>query len=82
MEFLGFWIDSRSMTVSLPMEKLGRIHNHERSLLAQTSVKVRELAQFIGRAHSATLAISQAPLFYQALEGAKHATLTHKQGLD
>ena len=82
MEFLGFLIDSRSMTVRLPVEKLGRICNQARSLLAQTSITGRDLAQFIGRANSATLAIPPAPLFYQALQGVKHATLTHKRGLD
>ena len=70
------------MTIALLAEKLGRIRNQARSLLAQTSITGRELAQFIERANSATLAIPPAPLFYQALQGAKHATLTHKRGLD
>ena len=34
MEFLGFWINSRSMTVALPAEKLGIIRNQARSVLA------------------------------------------------
>ena len=42
----------------------------------------RDLAQFIGRANSATLAIPPAPLFYRAQQGAKHATVTHKRDLD
>ena len=82
MEFLRLWIDSRSMTVALPVERLGRIRNQARSLLAQTTITGRELAQFIGRAKSATLAIPPAPLFYWALQGVKHATLMHKRNLD
>ena len=77
MAFLGFWIYSRSMTVALPGEKLGRSRNQ-----AQTSITGRELAQFIGRANSATQAIPPTPLFYWDLQGAKHATITHKRGLE
>ena len=70
------------MTVALLAEKLGRICNQARSLLAQTSITGRELAQFIRRANSAMLAIPPAPQLYRALQGAKHATLSHFQGLD
>ena len=82
MEFLGFQIDSRSMTVALPAEKLGKLHTQARNQLAQTFITGRELIPFIGRANLATLAIPPTPLFYLALQGAKHATFTQYQGLD
>ena len=64
--------------IAFQVKKLGRIHTNGRSLLPLTLIRGRELTQFIGRANSVTLA----PLFYKNLQGAKHATLTHIQGLD
>ena len=48
IEFLGFLIDSNTMTLQLPGEKLRKIRKKCQELLAQTTVSVRELSKFLG----------------------------------
>ena len=54
LEFLGFNINSQSMQISLPQEKMRKIQQDSNRLLAQQSVSVRQIAQFVGKA-TATL---------------------------
>lgn len=82
VQFLGFNLDSIRMTLTVPQEKLQGITAQAQHLLSQTEVTGRELAKFVGTASSMTLAITQAPLFYRALQTAKNATLWMEKGLD
>ena len=68
IEFLGFEILSQSMTLSITSEKMRKIQQDARRLLAQTSVSVRELAQFVGKATATMRALPLAPLRYRAIQ--------------
>ena len=67
IEFLGFLIDSNTMTLQLPVEKLRKIRKKCQELLAQTTVSVRELSKFLGLLTSSIQAIFPAPLHYRHL---------------
>ena len=66
--FLGFWIDSVEMTVTLPVDKQEKILGLGNKLLDESSVKIRVLAQFIGLLVSSLPAIKFGALFYRYLE--------------
>ena len=68
LEFLGFEILSQSMLLSIPQEKMRKIQQDARRLLAQTSVSVREISQFVGKATATMRALPLAPLHYRALQ--------------
>jgi hypothetical protein len=65
IEFLGFTICSRTMQIYLPQEKVRKIRQDARGLLAQPIVNVRELARFLGKTSAAARV---APLHYRALQ--------------
>ena len=66
--FLGFWIDSVTMTVTLPVEKQERIITLGKKLLDKSKVKIRDLAQFIGVLVASLPAVKYGALFYRFLE--------------
>ena len=68
LEFLGFILNSVTMKVSLPSEKLEKIQSHCISMINKNRVRRRALAVLVGLMTSASLAISPAPLHYRALQ--------------
>jgi len=68
LEFLGFEMHTKSMTLSIPQEKMRKIQQDARRVMGKTSVSVRELAQFVGKATATVRAILTAPLYYTALQ--------------
>ena len=68
IEFLGFSIDSRSMEIKLPGDKIKKIRGEARRLLSQTDNNALALSRFLGKLNHATQAIQPAPLFYRTLQ--------------
>ena len=68
LEFLGFSINSQLMQISLPQERMRKIQQDSNQLLAQQSVSVQQIAQFVGRATATLRALPTAPLHYRALQ--------------
>jgi len=68
IEFLGFVLDSRVMTIALPNRK---IHKSTRRVLEEREVSTRQLAQLLGSMVAAHPAVLPAPLYYRHLERAK-----------
>jgi len=68
MEFLGFQVNSASLQLAFPAEKMRKIQQDARALLQRHSVSVRDLARFVGKVTATTRAIWQAPLHYRALQ--------------
>ena len=66
MEFLGFMVNSLTMKLILPAQKLKKIQQDAQRLLKLERVSVRELARFLGKASAASRAVWQAPLHYRA----------------
>ena len=75
LEFLGFIMDSWSMTISLPTSKRVKIGKECRRIRKAERVSARELAHLIGMLTAAIPAILPAALHYRALQGNKHRAL-------
>jgi len=68
MELLGFLVDTVTLQLIFPTEKLRKIQQLAQRLLYQQSVSVRDMARFVGKASASMRAIWQAPLHYRALQ--------------
>ena len=68
LEFLGFHVCSMTMRLSIPSKKFRQIQQDARRMLHQTSILVREIAQFVGKTTATMRTIPLAPLHYQALQ--------------
>lgn len=66
--FLGFIINSETLTLSLPMEKVNKIIHKCQNTLAQPTVTAQEIASLLGSLESSRLAIHQAPLHFRHLQ--------------
>ena len=71
IEFLGFMINSCSMTIYLPSQKIKSIKQRCSSLLRDQVTTVRKLSQVIGMLVATKLAVLPAPLHYRALQQLK-----------
>lgn len=68
VEFLGFLVNSLSMRISLPENKVKKIQKECSTLLKRRLVTARQLAQLIGTMTASIPAVAQAPLHYRALQ--------------
>ena len=76
LEFLGFIIDSTSMSLALPVGKIQSIKSSARKLLrAKGTISIRQLSRFIGLCTSAKYAVPQAPLHYRLLQFPRNSVL-------
>ena len=68
LEFLGLSVDSQSLQLKLPSEKIRLIRKEAAQLLKRESLSARQLSQFLGKLNAASEAMLVAPLFYRALQ--------------
>jgi len=68
IKFLGLRVDSTSLQLSLPGEKLHHIKMEVCQHLQRSQVMAHQFAQLIGKLHAASLAVLPAPLFYRSLQ--------------
>ena len=80
--FLGFSLDSASMTISLPQHKLKEIRRSAGQLLRQQSMPARQLARLLGMIVAAHPAVLPAPLHSRFLERAKRRAVQGQRGYD
>ena len=80
IKFLGFWIDSSSMTVFLPVEKKECIFQMCSEILKGVYFTIRFVAQFIGILVSSLPAVQHGALFYRFLEKDKIEALACSKG--
>ena len=66
--FLGFKLNTKTRTVSIPDDKLQGITQHCKSLLGQQSISIRAVAKVVGRLQATRLAITPGPLYYRGLQ--------------
>lgn len=79
--FLGFLLNSSSMTIRLPSIKINKIKSACNNLIVnRSSVTIRELASLIGLLVSTFPAIKFGPLFYRNLESDKNISLREVAG--
>ena len=68
IKFLGVEVDSMSLKLSLPMEKVEQIIAQCETLLAAERVTIRDVTRLVGRLSSAAIAVLPAPLQYRATQ--------------
>ena len=80
LEFLGFLLNSRTMTVTLTSKKVTKIVAACEHLLKQRSITIRELASLIGTLVSTFPGVELGPLHYRTLEHDKDLALKRSNG--
>ncbi|CAB4027193.1 Transposon Tf2-6 poly [Paramuricea clavata] len=80
LEFLGFLLNSHTMTVTLTSKKVTKIVAACEHLLKQTSIIIRELASLIGTLVSTFPGVELGPLHYRTLEHDKDLALKRSNG--
>jgi len=68
IEFLGMVVNSQSMDLKLPGEKIKKIRLEARNILDTASPSAKTLAQLLGKLNATTPALQAAPLFSRALQ--------------
>ena len=79
IEFLGFLVNSLSMTISLPQSKVQQIQKECRTLLKRRVTTPTQLARLIGMMTACIPAVAQAPLHYRALQRLRNRSLVNKK---
>lgn len=74
-QFLGFILDSRTMSLGLPREKIHRILQLVERFESNPHCRVREFAQFLGTLTAACPAIPYGWVYTKALERVKYLNL-------
>ena len=74
MEFLGFTIDSKGMSVSLPTEKREIVQRACRELLLKPSASIRQVASIIGMLVDTFPGVKYGTLYYRCLEREREKT--------
>jgi len=83
LEFLGFQVDSTTMSLLLPMDKIQDIQHRCSEMIKKPSTTVRQLAKLIGKLTATAQAVLPAPLFYRRLQMQKSkALLLNKQSYE
>ena len=80
IEFLGFEIDSVSMSVGLTQGKRQKVQDFGNQLISEVTVSIRRLASFIGSLVAADQGVPRAPLRYKYLEILKNRALVASKG--
>ena len=75
LEFLGIMVNTNTLLVSLPAEKVKQIRAETTWISNMTSLPARLLAHFLGNLSAATQAVPPAPLFYRCLQRDLQAAL-------
>ena len=65
LEFLGLSVDSQSLQLKLPSEKIRQIRKEAAQLLKRESLSARQLSQFLGKLNAASEAMLDAPYFIE-----------------
>ena len=68
IEFLGMMVNSQTMELRLPGEKIKKIRSEARNILSTATPSARSLAQLLGKLNATTPALQVAPLFCRALQ--------------
>ena len=74
-EFLGFQINSGTLQIQMPQEKLRKIQHNARWLLQHQSITVQDLARFVGKTTASSKAIWQASLHYRGIQALMNSVL-------
>lgn len=74
-KYLGFMLNSESMSLSLPCQKVNNLKKTLQSFINRNDCKIREFAQLLGLLNSTCPAIKYGPLYTKLLEREKFLAL-------
>ena len=80
LKYLGFWLISENMTVTLTEEKIEIVKTTCKNLKSEQEFTIRKLAQVIGKLVSCFLAVQWGRLHYRNLERLKTFSLKENKG--
>ena len=80
LTFLGFVLDSQSMTVTLTGEQAVKVKEACQRLLQEKAITIREVAKVLGLLTSSLPGVLYGPLHYRSLEMDKTQALKSNQG--
>ena len=80
IKYLGFWLDSIKMTITLTEEKIDKVKKACSRLKDTRKITIRTLAQVIGKLVSCFPAVQYGRLFYRDLERLKTKALKENKG--
>ena len=80
LTFLGFVLDSQSMTVALTREQAVKVKEACQQLLQEKAITIREVAKVLGLLTSSLPGVLYGPLHYRSLEMDKTQALNSHQG--
>ena len=79
IKFLGFTVNSKTMELNLPGEKIKKIRAEASKVLQSDTVSALALSLLIGKMNAATQAIPMAPLYYRNLQTCLREALQEDQ---
>ena len=82
MEFLGFVVDSLTLSLAHPREKIRKVRKECQTLLDSPLVTVRQLAKLLGHLTSTIQAVFPGPLHFRHLQNEKNRALVDSQTYD
>ena len=80
IEFVGFMLDSRDMTIRLATRKILDIKKRAGEMLKETSISIRDFAKLIGKMVAAEPGVKYAPLYYKSMEIERDMALKMQSG--
>ena len=80
IEFVGFILDSRDMTLRLATRKIIDIKKRAFEMLNATTISIRDFAKLIGKMVAAEPGVKYAPLYYKTMEIERDQALKISQG--
>jgi len=80
LKYLGFWLDSVNMSITLTKEKIDKVIASCQALKRKKRFTIRTLAQVIGHIVACFPAVLWGPLYYRKLERSKSVALRKNQG--
>ena len=75
IDFLGFLLDSTSMELKLPGDKIKDLRREARTILAADLITALDRSRLLGKMNAVTKAVAMAPLFYRHLQAELQAAL-------
>lgn len=82
MEFLGFVVDSLTLSLALPRDKIRKVRKVCQTLLDSPLATVGQLAKLLGHLTSTIQAVFPGPLHFCHLQNKKNRALVHSQTYD
>ena len=76
MEFLGFLVNSVTLTLSLPRDKIRKVRKECQEVMDSPQITIRQLTKLLGLLSSTIQAVFPAPLHFRHLQEVKNAAFT------